>query len=151
MKAEAIVIQRPKHQCPMQRLLFAAITLLAWMAWTALWLPLITLLAWTLGLRIGYAELLLREHSQGSHDLQTMLTIFAMCALMVAVWSSYNYLRYGRLKRQHRSALVDGGAIARALGVQHPTAMYMRVATRVVLEFLDDGVAMHEAMYEEVA
>ncbi|SFS08875.1 poly-beta-1,6-N-acetyl-D-glucosamine biosynthesis protein PgaD [Dyella sp. OK004] len=144
MRAEAILIQRPERQRPAQRLLFTTATLLAWAVWASLWLPLATLVAWLLGLRISYVEMVVREHDRGMNDLLTMLAIACACALAAAAWAGYNRLRYGHLRRRHRGLPADRTAIASALGVQHVTATWMYTAPHMVLEFLEDGLIVHQ-------
>lgn len=143
MKAEAIVIHRPERQHPARRVLFTTATLMAWMAWISLWLPLATLLAWALGLRFGYVEMVVREHGHGGQDLATLLALAAACAVVMLGWSSYNYLRFAHLDRRRRSRAVDRRAIAAALGVQQDTAAWMQRAPRMVLEFPEGGEVIH--------
>ncbi len=142
MKAEAIVIQRPHRQRPGQRLLFALITLAAWMVWSWLWLPLVTFVAWGLGVRTSFIELAMRKHGQGAHDLLVVALIGAACAAMAAAWSKYNEVRYGQLTRRRARPLVDRRAMARALKVQPQTAVKMREAQRIVLDFPENGEVM---------
>ncbi|WP_266157315.1 poly-beta-1,6-N-acetyl-D-glucosamine biosynthesis protein PgaD [Dyella silvatica] len=147
MKAEAIVIQRPERQRPAQRLVFSLLTLLAWVAWSALWLPLITLVAWALGLRNGYVELMLFKHGNGGHDLWMVAMIAAVCTVIVWIWSEYNQLRFGKGQPSRRQGrpIPDARAMAHALKVQQPTALRLRAERRVVLDFLDDGTVTHRA------
>ncbi|NKJ21636.1 poly-beta-1,6-N-acetyl-D-glucosamine biosynthesis protein PgaD [Dyella sp. SG609] len=143
MKAEAIVIHRPERQHPARRLLFTTATLMAWMAWISLWLPLATLLAWALGVRLGYIEMVVREHGHGGQDLARLLLLAALCAVVMLAWSSYNYLRFAHVDRRRRSRAVDRRAMAGALGVQQETARWMQRAPRMVLEFPDGGDVFH--------
>lgn len=143
MKAEAILIHRPERQHPARRALFTTATLVAWMAWMALWLPLATLVAWALGLRVGYVEVIVREHGHGGHDLATLLALALACALVMAVWASYNYLRFAGLDRRRQARSVERRAIAAALGVHQATATWMQNAPRMVLEFPEGGQVVH--------
>jgi len=143
MRAEAILIQRPERQHPAHRLLFTTATLMAWMVWISLWLPLATLVAWALGLRASYVEMVVREHGHGGHDLAALLALAAACALLMFSWSSYNYLRFAHLERRRRSRAVDRRAIAAALGIQQETARWMQRAPRMVLEFPEGGEVIH--------
>ena len=145
MKAEAIVIHRPERQHPARRLLFTTATLMAWMAWISLWLPLATLLAWALGVRLGYVEMVVREHGHGGQDFAKLLMLAGLCAVVMLAWSSYNYLRFAHLDRRRQSRAVERRAIAAALGVQQDTARWMQRAPRMVLEFPDDGEVVHRA------
>ena len=151
MKAEAVVIHRPERQHLARRLLFTTATLMAWMAWMSLWLPLATLLAWALGFRVGYVEMVVREHGHGGRDLATLLLLAAICAMVMITWSSYNYLRFAHVERRRRSRAVDRRAIAAALGVQQETASWMQRAPRMVLEFPDDGQVVHRDEDEQLA
>jgi biofilm PGA synthesis protein PgaD len=143
MRAEAILIQRPERQHPARRLLFTTATLMAWMVWISLWLPLATLVAWGLGLRASYVEMVVREHGHGGHDLAALLALAVACALLMFSWSSYNYLRFAHLERRRRSRAVDRRAIAAALGIQQETARWMQRAPRMVLEFPEGGEVIH--------
>ncbi|MGO4703749.1 poly-beta-1,6-N-acetyl-D-glucosamine biosynthesis protein PgaD [Dyella sp. 2RAB6] len=143
MKAEAIVIHRPERQHPAHRFLFTTATLMAWMAWVSLWLPLATLIAWALGVRLGYVEMMVREHGHGGQDLAKLLLLAGLCAVVMLAWSSYNYLRFAHLDRRRRSRAVERRAIAVALGVQQDTAAWMQRAPRMVLEFPDGSDVIH--------
>ncbi|MFC5742479.1 poly-beta-1,6-N-acetyl-D-glucosamine biosynthesis protein PgaD [Dyella tabacisoli] len=145
MRAEAIVIQRPHRQRPVQRWLFTVITLLAWLAWSSLWLPLLTLIAWSLGAHSSYVEMVVRKHGQGAHDMLTMVLISLISAALALAWSNYNRLRYGRMKRRTGRHVVDRATMARALHVQQATAVQMGLASCIVLDFLDDGTVAHQA------
>jgi len=143
MKAEAVLINLPQRQHPVRRVLFTTATLVAWVIWASLWLPLITLLAWLVGVDVGYRQLILKEHGHGAHDLLFMLGIAALCALVFVVWSFYNRLRYGRLRRRRVTRSVDHASMAGVLGVQVATARHMRHARRVVLEFPEGEPVRH--------
>lgn len=139
MKAEAVLIHVPERQHPAHRALYAVVTLAAWMAWASLWLPLLTPLAWMLGLRVGYVELAVREHGHGGQDLLLLLCLAAACSVVMTIWSSYNHLRFSRQKRRRQSATVPWPAVATRLGMHWHTASWMQDASRMVLEFPDDG------------
>ena len=143
MKAEAILIHRPERQHPARRALFTTATLMAWMAWISLWLPLATLVAWSLGFRIGYVEMVVREHGHGERDLATMMALAAACALVMAIWASYNYVRFAHRDRRRQARSVERRAIAAALGVHPTTASWMQRAPRMVLEFPEGGQVVH--------
>lgn len=143
MKAEAILIHRPERQHPARRFFFTTATLMAWMAWASLWLPLVTLVAWALGFHVGYVEMAVREHGHGGQDLAMLLALAAGCGLLMMVWSSYNYLRFAHRDRRQRSRAVERRAIAATLGVQQETAAWMQRAPRMVLEFPDGGEVVH--------
>lgn len=139
MKAEAIIIDDPQRQKPIKRYFYALITLLAWVIWSALWLPLVTLVAWSFGIHTSYVELVLREHGRGAQDLWIVAAIMIVCTLIEISWSLYNQYHYGQLRRRLERPLVDSSDIAIALHVQQATALKMRDARNMTLIFLDDN------------
>jgi biofilm PGA synthesis protein PgaD len=143
MKAEAIIIQRPERQAPARRVLFAVLTLGAWFVWVTLWLPLVTLVAWLLGARTAFIELVMREHGTGWSDVFVVLGIGAICGLVEILWSSYNYRRFAHRSRRQARPVVATEAMARVLKVDPESAKYMRESSRMVLQFADDGTVTH--------
>ena len=144
MRAEAILIQRQPRPRPARNAFFALITFMAWLVWGVLWLPMITLIAWSAGLRNGYIELVVREHGKGWQDLVGILVIAAVCAVITLLWSGYNRLRYGSLTRRRTPTAVSREAMAKSLRVRTATAREMRFRRRVVLQFLQDDSVVHQ-------
>lgn len=143
MKADAILIDRPHRQQPASRALFGLFTLFAWMLWISLWLPLITALAWLFGLHTSYVELFLHNHSRGWHQMLYLCWLAAGCAVVISVWSGYNWWRFHHLDRRRGRAAVSMSLMAEQLGVVHASAIELRSAARIVLEFADDGSISH--------
>jgi len=143
MRAEAILIQRPARSRPARNAFFALITFMAWLVWGVLWLPMITLVAWSAGLRNSYIELVMREHGKGWRDLVAILLIATICAVITLLWSGYNRLRYGNLTRRRTPTAVSREAMSKSLKVRTATAREMRSQRRVVLQFLQDDSAVH--------
>jgi biofilm PGA synthesis protein PgaD len=140
MKAESILIRRPDRQRPAQRALFALLTLLAWGVWLSLWLPLITLAAWMAGLRLGYLELVRRQHGVGGwREVALLLAIALACGAIAAAWAGYNFLRFRRARRRRQGRRATREEMALALGVDAATAQRMASARRIVLAFGEGG------------
>jgi poly-beta-1,6-N-acetyl-D-glucosamine biosynthesis protein PgaD len=144
VRAEAILIQRPTRPRPARNAFFALITFMAWLVWGVLWLPMITLIAWSVGLHNSYVELVVREHGKGWRDLVAIVLIAAVCAVITLLWSGYNRLRYGNLTRRRTPTAVSREAMAKSLKVSATTAREMRSQRRVVLEFLQDDSVVHQ-------
>ena len=149
MRAEAILIQRQSRPRPARNAFFALITFMAWLVWGVLWLPMITLIAWSAGLRNSYIELVVREHGKGWHDLVSIVLIAAVCAAITLLWSGYNRVRYGSLTRRRTPTAVSREAMARSLRVRTTTARELRTQRRVVLQFLQDDSVMHRVAETE--
>jgi biofilm PGA synthesis protein PgaD len=139
MKASAIIIQKPERQGTMRRAFFTAITLIAWTFWMYLWLPLVTFIAWTLGLHTSYVELFVLEHGHGGTDLRIVLFAAVIAAMVFMAWSSYNRVRFTGKIRRRSHPLVTLEESAKALGAALPTVEHMRSQQRVTLSFTEDG------------
>ncbi|TCV93331.1 poly-beta-1,6-N-acetyl-D-glucosamine biosynthesis protein PgaD [Luteibacter rhizovicinus] len=142
MKAEAIIIQRPDHQSPAQRVFFGLATLVAWAFWVFLWLPLITLVAWGFGFRTTYVEMFVQSRGKGGTDLVELLLLAAVCALIVIAWSLYNRFRYGGRVRRRAFRSIQPDETAHAMGTTESAVLAMRDARISTIEFADDG-ALH--------
>jgi len=57
MKFDSKVIYKPRSQPALQRGFFSVVTFAFWMAYAYLWLPLLTLFLWLLGVRTAAFEL----------------------------------------------------------------------------------------------
>jgi biofilm PGA synthesis protein PgaD len=139
MKAEALLVHYPRRQGTARRTLFALLTLLAWMAWFSLWLPLLTLAAWLFGARATYVELVVNRHRGGWVDLLVVLAIAVVTTTVALLWSRYNYQRFRLAKRRQSAAPVALAAMAQKLEVSTALAARMRHARRSQLEFTADG------------
>lgn len=139
MKADAFLIQRPERQRPLQRATFAVMTIVAWALWVSLWLPVLTLLAWLLGLGDAYRQLnILHLHGQTS-SLGMIAITAAACAMLFSVWAFYNRARFSKNRRRGAPATVEIAAMAEVLGARLETVELMRTHRRAVVRFSDAG------------
>ena len=139
MKAEAIVIQRPERQRPVQRVLFGFITVIAWVIWASLWLPLLTALAWAIGLGDIYVQLDLGHPLQSSGDLDIVLYSALVCVAIFTSWSAYNHLRFSGKQKRRGNSPVSTAETAKAIGASLDTALIMQAQRRSVVQFTEKG------------
>jgi len=144
MKAD-MTIYRPNEQAPLQRTLFGAATLLAWVAYAYLVLPLVTLVLWMLGLHTAYLQLYLVDHPFDPTLLLILPLLALICATILIVWAEYNRRRFRGEERRGRAADVSDLEIALALGSNAAFAQCLRNARHVTLVMGDDArpTAMH--------
>lgn len=138
MKAE-FIINRPHRQPPLQRTVFAIITMVAWTLWISLWLPVLTLIAWLLGMEDAFRQLGLTHPLQAINDLGMVLSIAAVCALSIGAWSQYNRLRFAGKQRRRGNRSLDIAEMAPALAASVETGRLLRVRQRSVIRFAADG------------
>jgi poly-beta-1,6-N-acetyl-D-glucosamine biosynthesis protein PgaD len=140
MRAEGFVIQNERRHPPTQRALWSLVTLLAWMAWLYLWLPLVTLVAWLAGLHTAYVELSAERYANQTSDLLAILGYALVCAVVFAAWAYYNQARFAkRTRRRHGPAAVRLVEEAMALDVDAQEARAMRSQRHCTLVFDKDG------------
>jgi biofilm PGA synthesis protein PgaD len=138
MKAE-FIINRPHRQPPLQRTLFTLITMVAWTLWISLWLPVLTLIAWLLGLEDAFQQLGLMHPLHAANDLSIVLCVAIVCVLMMGSWSQYNRVRFTGKQRRRGNRSVDISEMAPALAASVETAQRLRAGKRSVVHFAQDG------------
>jgi biofilm PGA synthesis protein PgaD len=138
MKAD-FIINRPHRQPPLQRTLFTLITMVAWTLWISLWLPVLTLIAWLLGLEDAYKQLGLMHPLHAANDLSVVLTIALVCTLSMGSWSQYNRFRFAGKQRRRGNRALDIAEMAPALAASVETARQLRASQRSVIRFAPSG------------
>jgi biofilm PGA synthesis protein PgaD len=139
MKADSLIIERPERQKPLQRATFALITMAAWTFWVSLWLPVITLIAWLLGLSDAYRQLNVLHPLQGALSLSMLPVLACASALVFSMWSFYNRIRFGVNRRRRSHMSLDAAHMASALNARVETVEAMRVNRRSIVRFSDGG------------
>lgn len=127
------------RQKPLQRSLHALITFAVWALWFYLLLPLLTLLAWFLGIRNALVVLVVRNHGGGLFDMLLVLKIALIAAIVVQAWAAYSMLRFGGKDRRRAHKIVRPAAVAAWFGISDNSAAMMREAQRVVVDLDVDG------------
>lgn len=94
------VISRSDEQSVLQKTLFATLTGLAWLGWVYLWLPLLTLLAWWVGIDRAWKYLVVNSTESNLWDTRLLLGIACVCAVATMSWMQYNRIRFGSNDRR---------------------------------------------------
>jgi len=133
------IIHHPEHQKPVQRAIFTIITMLAWTLWVSLWLPLITLVAWLLGLQDIYIKLGLDHPFRAANDLGTVLQVAVLAAFSLSAWAFYNRMRFAGKQKRRANRFIGLAEMAPALDASFGTAQQLRSSRRSVVHFNDRG------------
>jgi biofilm PGA synthesis protein PgaD len=144
LKADPI-IDRPELQKPFQRVFFTILTMVAWTIWVSLWLPLITLVAWLLGLQDIYVKLGLDHPFRAANDFGTVLQIAIIAAASLGSWAFYNRMRFAGKQKRRANRFVDIAEMAPALDASVGTAQRLRASRRSVVHFDAAGGLFLEA------
>ncbi len=102
-----LIIERPELQSLRQRYAYAMLTLLFWILWFYLWIPLVSLVAWLFGFKLFYQHMIVLQGLQGLLDLAGWYgLVIAMLGISLLGWALYNQLRFrGREKRRYQEMI----------------------------------------------
>ena len=117
------LIRRPDLQSPRQRTLYGALTLGFWLFWIYLWVPVLALLAWLLGLQQAYQYMIVLG---GYQEVIRVVWLYSLVILLLGggllVWATYNILRFGGVENRTASRPVTPVEIGLHFG-QDPVAV----------------------------
>jgi biofilm PGA synthesis protein PgaD len=116
LKAMAPLIIAPERASTSQRALSRLFTTLAWAAYMWLIAPLLTSLAWLLGIRSAWLELS-RPLIDGTGAPGLLLPILAgVGAGLLLLWGEFNRWRFTGVERRKHTPPVTDAVVAKALG-----------------------------------
>jgi len=117
------LIERSDLQSPRQRTLYGALTLAFWAFWIYLWVPVLALLAWSLGIQQAFKYMVVLG---GYHDVIRLLGIYSLMILLLGgglvIWASYNIVRFGGVEKRTAALPVTPAEIGRDFG-QNPESV----------------------------
>ena len=117
------LIERPELQSAQQRTLYGVLTLAFWAFWFYLWLPVLALLAWSLGVQQAFKYMVVLG---GYHDVIRILGLYSLIILLLGgglvLWAFYNIMRFRGVERRTAALPVTPAEIGRVFG-QDPKAV----------------------------
>jgi biofilm PGA synthesis protein PgaD len=116
MKYDSRLIRKPYAQAPVKRAVWGFVTAAFWGLYIYMWLPLITLLLWLMGVRTTFFELYARNHHVDSFLVFAIPAIATACALVLITWAEYNRLRFSSRDRRAPQRDVTPAEVAQKLG-----------------------------------
>ncbi len=139
MKFDSKVIYKPRSQPALQRGFFSVVTFAFWMAYAYLWLPLLTLFLWLLGVRTAVFELYLREHQVEPFLLISLPMLALASAVILIAWAEYNRYRFRDKDRRGAHPDVSKEDIANAFGSSLAVAQSLSASKIAVLRMNDEA------------
>src|SRR5271168_4628907 len=102
-----LIIDRPDLQTARQRVLFGSMTVFFWAIWIYLWLPILALIGWSLGLTIAYEQMVVLNGYAGLlHLLKFYLAVILCLGATLLFWAYYNFVRFRGVNRRTHAAIV---------------------------------------------
>ncbi|MDH5527798.1 MAG: poly-beta-1,6-N-acetyl-D-glucosamine biosynthesis protein PgaD [Nitrospirota bacterium] len=137
-----LIIDDPSLQRPRERRWSQAFTLLFWLLWFALWIPVVNLGAWLLGHEFLYLP---QELFFGRLQFLQMVTWHAAVIGLIPVtligWGAYNQMKFGHHERRVHPSTVDVEQVASAFQVDPRALIQWQHQRRVVIRFDGDRIA----------
>lgn len=131
------IIDHTPTRGPGKRLAAGALTAAAWSVYAWLWVPLMTAIAWIIGMRTAYVRLYLNDNEIDTFLLLALPVIALLCAALLIGWAEYNRVRFSGVERRQRRDDVDDDTVRIALGASAALASKLRDG-RIVRLALDD-------------
>ena len=131
------IIDHTPTRGPGKRLASGALTAFAWSLYAWLWVPLITVIAWVVGVRTAYVRLYLEDSEIDPFLLLALPVIALVCAALLIGWAEYNRVRFSGVERRSRRDDIDDAQVRQALGANAAVAAKLRDG-RIVRIALDD-------------
>jgi poly-beta-1,6-N-acetyl-D-glucosamine biosynthesis protein PgaD len=140
LKAETILIDQPAKQSLPRRVLYGVLTVLAWILWGLLWLPVLHRLTGLMDLPVHLEHWVPDVVLTGSHELADIAWLAPLSLAVFLAWSLYEGRRKrGRHQRRRKPASVPLPAAAESLGTTTAEARCIQDSRRAVLSIDDDG------------
>lgn len=132
------------------RTLQGVVTLLAWVAYAWLWLPVITVIAWMLGVRTSFVELQLRNYDFDQDTFGILFTLAVVATILLIGWAEYNRHKFGGRDRRTPARNVELEHMAETLRTSPEVSRQLSSAKSITLAMGDDarptGVHRHAPM-----
>ena len=119
---------------------WGGVTGVFWLLYLYLWLPLITLAMWLLGVNNTLVELYIPEGRVDAYLLVALPLIALTCAVVLSTWAEYNRQRFQGMDRRTAVEPVGIETIALGLGASSAVAAAMRAGKHMTLTMSDDAI-----------
>lgn len=129
-----LIIERPDLQTQLQRYGYLSVTLICWLLWLYLFVPLLSLVAWALGATLIYQTLLqgLQVEDLVQIAIRYGAGILMLCGVFVA-WAASSYLRFRDVDRRRQPVPVDDERLRRSHHLSADELTTLRGAQRLVI------------------
>jgi poly-beta-1,6-N-acetyl-D-glucosamine biosynthesis protein PgaD len=140
MKAETILVDQPEKQSLPRRVLYGMLTVLAWLLWGLLWLPVLHRLAHHLNMPVHLERWIPGVVITGTHELADIVWLAPLSLAVFLGWSLYEGRRTrGQRQRRRKPGMVQLPDAAEALGATTAEARCIQNSRRAVLSVDDQG------------
>ena len=135
-----LIIEKPELQSAVHRYGWGLVTFAFWSIYVYLWLPLITLVAWWIGVYLFNIHMV---ELQGYNGLANKLALYsfiilALSALLIG-WANIERFRFKGVKRRQGRPEVSAGQVAHQYHIQENQLISLRQKKSLEVHFSDEG------------
>jgi biofilm PGA synthesis protein PgaD len=136
MDPRAMIIDRPDLQSRRSQIGLGILTLVFWAIWIYLWLPLVTALAWYLGMEEFHHQLFELEGFEGLLSVIGLyFTIFQLIVVVFLGWSVYNQHRFGGKDKRRQVRKTNYRAMCESFGLSRHGLNRLRHAKIATVDY----------------
>jgi biofilm PGA synthesis protein PgaD len=149
MNSHTMIIERPELQSKAQRYSWGSITLAFWALYVYLWLPLLTLAAWWIGVKVFNYHMIELQGYTGLIDKLGLYAavIFVISAILIG-WAELNRMRFKNQMRRMDNSEVTVDEIAEKYNLQAHKLTELRQKKSMTVYFSDHGAISDIREYE---
>jgi len=137
---ENLIINSPSMQSLWQRYSSFILTFIFWVIWFFLWVPVATLLAWYFGYHLVYFEMFTLEgYKEVIQDFISFLVIVAIMGGSLAIWATYNFMRFKGKDRRSKPQTITLQDQAEFFGVDSSLLQIYQKKDFVSVSFDEKG------------
>jgi len=112
------------------------ITFAAWLLWIYLFMPLLTLFLWLLGIRFVLMEYFKLSTIEGLVNVIVLYSvIIAFLWIIFEVWSIYNWWLFAGKDRRRKNEVVQDEELCEYFGISQKKLTAMRSSTNICIDF----------------
>ena len=139
-RMSGLIIDTPSLQSLKKRFALSFLTFVFWGVWFYLWMPLVTILAWSFGIYLGFEHMIVLGGWEGLGNILWvyLLTIFFLGVITIG-WARYNKFRFGNKKRRGDGGKVTHEDLMAFFVVGDDILKEARASKRVVIHFDEKG------------
>lgn len=147
----SLIIERPELQSMSQRYGWKTVTFLFWMFYIYLWVPLITLVVWLVGVKLFHINMI---EFKGYESLVDKLGLYSIIILIISIiligWAEVNRMRFKNKLRRLDNDELSVSEVAKKYDLEESHLTQLRQKKSIIVQFSDKGVISEISEYREI-
>lgn len=138
--SKSLIIERPELQSHVHRYGWSSVTFIFWVLYIYLWLPLITLIVWWIGVKLFHTQMIEFNGYTGLiGKLGLYGTIIIILSATLIGWANVERFRFKDSVRRSDSTPVPVGDIAKLFKLQENQLIQLRQKQSLIVHFSEKG------------